>query len=77
MISKVVHIYPSSMRDPNTTGTIMFWRTLRMFWKEERVNKWWQAVYGDDAGTEKPQNMICLSPSAYEMYTQGLFALNP
>lgn len=65
------------MKNPNTAGVVMFWRMLRMFWSEDRVNAWWQAIYGDEAGAEKPQNQICMSPSAHEMYTQGLFALEP
>lgn len=40
-----------------------------MFWPEDRVDAWWQAIYRDKDGAEKPQNLICTSPSAHEMYS--------
>lgn len=65
------------MADPSTAGVNMFWLTLRMFWTEERVNRWWSAVFDDNYGTEKPENLITLSPNAHKMHTQGYFALEP
>lgn len=61
----------------NTTENSLFWKTLRHFWNEGRVSRWWDALYADDRGTEKVENMICFSPSAHKMHTKGFIAFEP
>ena len=65
------------MTNPSTAEVNLFWRTLRIFWTEERVNQWCRAVFGNNDGTEKPKNLITLSPNAHKMHTRGYFALEP
>ena len=74
---QAAHLYPFSMSEPGTLGVTDFWAFLRTFWTAERVDSWWEAVYGDVVTTERPENMILLSRDAHHYHTQGRFALEP
>ena len=58
-----------------------FWESLRIFWDEDRVNKWKSTIFPDsenpDIGVERCFNLISLSPDAHDMWNRGLFALKP
>lgn len=65
------------MNDPSTIGTSLFWRTLRIFWGKDHVDKWWTVVFRRSEGVGKPENHITLSPSVHQMHSQGHFAFEP
>ena len=68
---QAVHLYPLSMSEPGTFEIVQYWDFLRIFWTEDRVNSWWDAVYGDVVTTERPENMILLSHDAHHYHTLG------
>jgi hypothetical protein len=75
---EVAHIYPFSMRseyNPASQSVPSFWNTLRLFWSEERVNAWYDAVF--PRGTEACHNLICLCPNAHKYWEKAHFALKP
>ena len=59
----------------------MFWNTLQLFWSEDRIQKWWNALFPDPSNPTKPVetccNVICLSPEAHAYWTKSYFALQP
>ncbi|OCK86096.1 hypothetical protein K432DRAFT_421279 [Lepidopterella palustris CBS 459.81] len=74
----VAHIYPFSMRyEYNTVNrtTPSFWNILRLFWSDERVNGWYNAIF--PLGTEICYNLICLCPNAHRYWEKAYFALKP
>jgi len=58
-----------------------FWRLLRIFWDEDRVEKWKNKIFPDpqnpDTGVESCFGLICLEPTTHVRWTMGLFALKP
>jgi len=58
-----------------------FWNLLRLFWDEDRINKWRCTVFPNaekpNTGVEGPFNLICLNPAADRMWNDGEFALKP
>jgi hypothetical protein len=58
-----------------------FWKLLRLFWDEDRVEKWRSKIFPNsqdpDVGVERCFNLISLSPDAREMWNRGVFALKP
>jgi hypothetical protein len=80
----VAHIYPySRLKSPSTVGPIPsdFWKTLRRFWSDDRIQKWRNVIFPDqknpDKGVETCYNLICLSPDAHGYWTKAYFALKP
>jgi hypothetical protein len=80
---EVAHIYPfsllksSSIPDPQFT----FWDMLKSFWSDDRIQEWRNAIFSNpknpDQGVEACSNLICLSPDAHKLWTNGYFALEP
>jgi hypothetical protein len=58
-----------------------FWDLLYLFWDEDRVEKWRSTIFPNsqdpDIGVERCFNLISLSPTAYDIWNRGLFALKP
>jgi len=58
-----------------------FWNLLRLFWDEDRVEKWRSTIFPNsqnpNVGVESYFNLISLSSHAHEMWNKGLFALKP
>jgi hypothetical protein len=52
-----------------------FWNTLRLFWSEERVDAWYNAIF--PKGTEACYNLMCLAPHAHKYWEKAHFALKP
>lgn len=48
------------------------WNTLKLFWAEEKVNRWLSAI---QATTETTKNLFCLSPNAHAYQGKAYFAL--
>ncbi|KKZ60914.1 hypothetical protein EMCG_00675 [[Emmonsia] crescens] len=70
----VAHIFPFSMgRSEMETGT--FWDLLQIFWSQERINGWRDAILRH--GTETPENLMCFSPTLHRCHASGRFALQP
>jgi hypothetical protein len=63
------------------SSQVNFWDTLKMFWSDDRVQKWRNAIFPDqnnpDKGVETYYNLICLSPDAHAYWTKAYFALKP
>ncbi|EGE08769.1 hypothetical protein TEQG_07726 [Trichophyton equinum CBS 127.97] len=74
------HIFPFSMRGlqaPDIVqGPFNPWSVLRMFWSNERVDAWYNAITGP-LGTETVRNLMCLAPSVYKYHGRSFFALEP
>ena len=51
------------------------WDILGIFWSQERVNSWYNAVF--ERGTEVVENLMCFAPHVHRWHTKGLFALQP
>jgi hypothetical protein len=56
-------------------STPSFWNALHIFWSEERVNAWYDAVF--PKGTEACYNLMCLCPDAHKYWEKAHFALKP
>jgi hypothetical protein len=58
-----------------------FWNLLHLFWDEDRVEKWRSTIFPNsqnpNVGVERCFNLISLSPTAYDMWNRGVFALKP
>ena len=77
---EVAHIYPFSMRnfrEPVTFAPNSFWTVLRLFWSQNRVNAWHDAIFSSDSGTEVVFNLMCLCPNAHKYHERAFFALKP
>jgi HNH endonuclease len=84
---EVSHVLPYSMLNapPGNSvlcgTTIDFWTVLEMFWTEDRVTKWRNAIFPSldrpSTGVEACFNLICLTQTAHMQWTKGLFALKP
>jgi hypothetical protein len=78
---EVAHIYPYSMINPSsTTGSPYdFWNVLKVFWSDDRIQKWRDAIFPDrrDQGLETCYNLLCLSPDAHAYWTKACFVLKP
>jgi len=75
---EVAHIYPFSMRnlkESSSTDPSSIWNVLRVFWSQERVNAWYNAVFS--SGTEVVSNLMCLAPSVHKYHERAYFALEP
>ena len=80
---EAAYIYPYCMI--NNQGPsfekVSFWYRLRTFWSASRVQEWKNEIHRDqqnpETGTEGCFNLLCLSPSAHDMWNKGIFALKP
>jgi hypothetical protein len=79
---EVAHIYPYSMLNTSSTSSpsqFSFWETLKLFWSDDRLQKWRNAIFPDqnnsDKGVETCCNFICFSRSAHGYWTKAYFAL--
>jgi hypothetical protein len=69
--------------DPTKISNMIpeFWTLLRLFWDNDRVEKWRNTIFPDsqnpDVGVESCFNLISLTPTAHDMWNRGLFALKP
>ncbi|KAH3592609.1 hypothetical protein KXV95_002432 [Aspergillus fumigatus] len=70
-------LYPVWMSDENTDVMRQFFEGLRQVWSDEKVDEWYNAIYGDVSGPEKPENLVLLSPDAYLLFTKGYIAFEP
>ncbi|PWY85964.1 hypothetical protein BO70DRAFT_360784 [Aspergillus heteromorphus CBS 117.55] len=73
----VCHLYPALMGNRDSPGVIGFWRTIRLFWTKEKVDSWYNAIFGDGADTEKIENMICMNSFAHRLHGKSFFAFEP
>jgi hypothetical protein len=77
---KVAHIFPFSMRGLQSldivNDTYNPWSVLRMFWTQERVDTWYNAITGPLA-TESVQNLMCFAPHVHKYHERAYFALEP
>jgi hypothetical protein len=77
----MLHPRPKPDRNKISNAIPEFWQSLRVFWDEDRVNKWKSTIFPDsqnpDVGVETCFNLISLSPDAHEMWNRGVFALKP
>lgn len=53
------------------------WETLRVFWSDDRVKAWHDAVFPDGNFVEACHNLICLNPLARRHHGNGYFVLKP
>ncbi|KAN0072672.1 hypothetical protein V8E54_002082 [Elaphomyces granulatus] len=54
-------IFPFSMRNlrqPLTLSPNSIWSVLRLFWTQDRIDEWYDAVFSSSAGTEVVSNLI-------------------
>jgi hypothetical protein len=65
------------MNDRNMVAVRQFFLALREFWSGEKVDEWYNAIYEDAFGPEKPENLILLSPNTYALYTKGYIGFEP
>jgi hypothetical protein len=74
---EVAHIYPFSMAgvEEEPRNRYSFWTILRVFWRQERVDRWYQAIF--PRGTEVVDNLMCLAPSVHKYHERVQFALQP
>jgi hypothetical protein len=64
-------------RDFDSLAPFNLWETLRLFWSDERVKAWYDAIFPNGNIVEICHNLICLDPLAYQYYGNGYFALKP
>ncbi|QSS50626.1 hypothetical protein I7I53_11384 [Histoplasma capsulatum var. duboisii H88] len=86
-LCEVAHIFPHCMINempPQTSLTAAippFWKLLRFFFEPDRLNRWRAEIFKDPSNPTQTadgcQNMICLDPTAHEMWSRGQFALRP
>ncbi|KNG84143.1 hypothetical protein ANOM_008303 [Aspergillus nomiae NRRL 13137] len=72
----VAHMYPYSMMDKPKTEQTLFWEYLESFWHLEKIQKWKNAVIGEN-GTEVLQNVLCLSRDSHGLWGRARFTLQP
>ncbi|EDN10076.1 predicted protein [Histoplasma mississippiense (nom. inval.)] len=73
---EVAHIFPFALRDlqtpEQTSESSNFWNILKIFWTEEKVERWFDAIRST---TETLINLFCLSPNAHAYQGKIYFAL--
>jgi len=76
----VAHIYHFSMRgyrDSDSQTEFNIWQTLRLFWSDDRVRNWHDAIFPEGNFVEVCHNLMCLNPLAHRYHENGYFALKP
>jgi len=88
-VPQAAHIFPYCMLNPrpkagrnrSSNAIPEFWRSLNVFWDQDRIDKWKNTIFSDpenpDIGVERCFNLISLSLAAHDMWNRGLFALKP
>lgn len=75
---EVAHIFPFTMRYLQSSkareNDYNPWNVLKLFWTEDRVDRWFQAV---EPTTETMKNLFCLAPSVHKYHKNAYFALKP
>lgn len=79
------HIFPCSLLDPVKTewerAIPNYWKLLRVFWPEEKINAWRSKIFSDDTQPGKivdgAFNVITLSPNCHTEWAAGEFGLRP
>ncbi|KAM5432372.1 hypothetical protein MferCBS31731_007575 [Microsporum ferrugineum] len=75
---EIAHIFPFSMRHLQSPEELVrrynFWKTLRLFWPEEKVNAWFQAI---GATTETTRNLLSFAPHTHSYHGRAYFGLKP
>ena len=82
---EVVHIYPHYLLGGRKTNFARsyppFWDMLSFFWAPERIEMWHRQVFRDRSDPTKQfdsiRNMMCMSPTAHELWNRGSFVLKP
>src|SRR5947209_20391041 len=64
-----------NLKESSSTDPSSIWNVLRVFWSQERVNAWYNAVFS--SGTEVVNNLMCLAPSVHKYHERGYFAIEP
>lgn len=44
------------MPENGTLGAQVFWDFFHIFWVEDKVNSWWDSIYGDIPTTKRAEN---------------------
>ncbi|GIK07620.1 hypothetical protein Aspvir_003286 [Aspergillus viridinutans] len=70
-------LFPYWLNYENMDAVLQFFTALRGFWSDGKVDEWYNAIYGDGLGPEKPENLILLSPNAYVLYANGYIVFEP
>ncbi|OAX77217.1 hypothetical protein ACJ72_08487 [Emergomyces africanus] len=72
---EVAHIFPFAMRDLQTPEAraqrFSPWKTLKLFWAEEKVNRWLNAI---QATTETLKNLFCLAPNTHAYQARLIYS---
>jgi len=66
-----------NLRQPVILAPNSFWTVLRLFWSQDRVDAWYNAIFSSDSGTEVVSNLMCLCPNAHKYHERAFFALKP
>lgn len=85
---QAAHIFPYCMlnktankSDVRYTAQADFWMLLKVFWDDDRVDKWRNKIFPDprhpDTGVDSCFNLISLTPTAHAYWNDGRFALKP
>ncbi|KIX00157.1 uncharacterized protein Z518_10294 [Rhinocladiella mackenziei CBS 650.93] len=86
---QAAHIFPYCMLNPrpkadrnNTSNGIPeFWESIRVFWDEDRIDKWKRTIFQDPqspyTGVDRCFNLISLSADTHDVWNRGMFALKP
>ncbi|THC90246.1 hypothetical protein EYZ11_010292 [Aspergillus tanneri] len=81
-------VAPSTPRTPRTPGTPgsqskrnrklaeKLWSLLALFWPEEEVNEWLNALQ-EETGTESITNILTMREDVHSAFDKALFALKP
>lgn len=82
---EVVHIYPHYLLGGRKTNLSRsyppFWDMLSFFWAPDRIEMWHRQIFRDRSDPTKQfdsiRNMMCMSPTAHELWNRGAFVLKP
>lgn len=81
---EAAHIYPhcllkATSREPKAVGR--FWDIMKVFWDDDRVQKWKTEIFGDVQALQNPQdgcfNMLSLDKHAHALWKSARFAIRP
>jgi len=66
-----------NLRQPVILAPNSFWTVLRLFWSQDRVDAWYNAIFSSDLRTEVVYNLMCFCPNAHKYHERAFFALKP
>jgi hypothetical protein len=61
----------------NFLSPLNVWETPRLFWSDDRVKEWYDAIFPKDNFSEACHNLMCLNPLAHRYYANRDFTLKP